>query len=354
MNLLTDRKKRRPEGGYLMDDVVIVQYEELKRLCIQKLKANSVSGEDAQIVADVLVHADLRGVSSHGIMRLPHYIKRIKAGSINPRPNIKVTNTGPVTAVLDGDDGLGHIVAFKAMEHANKLANSSGVGFVAVINSSHCGALSYYVQQAAIENNIGLAMTNTDKAVVPFGGAKPFLGTNPIAFSFPTGSGKPVLVDMATSSIAYGKILYAKKTCTPIPPNCIVDKEGRHTTDPDKYGALLPFGGPKGYGLSIVVDIFSGILTGMAFGPHVVPMYDCYTQKRKLGHFLGAINISRFIKLKDFLKNMDRLTQEIHAVPPAEDFKRVMMPGERELEIEAQRREEGIPVLKPYYEYLIT
>lgn len=332
----------------------IVPYEQLKALCEKKLVEAGIPARDAAVTADVLVHANLRGVDSHGVMRTEHYVKRITEGGINPVPHISIKETGPVSAIVDGDDGLGHIVSKRAMEKAIELAKRNGIGTVAVINSSHCGALSYFVNQCARENLIGMAMTHTDKFVVPFGAAQPFFGTNPIAYGFPARKNGPVILDMATSNVALGKVLDAKEKGKAIPDDWGVDSEGRPTTIPDEVKYLLPFGGPKGYGLGMVVDIFSGILTGSAFGPSITTMYGDYDKKRKLGHFFMAINPEIFTSLDRFLENMDKMIDDIHALQPAKGFQKVMVPGEPEQLNENEKRKSGISLPPSIYNYLIT
>lgn len=331
---------------------IIVSYDQLKELCRNKLTQAGVNPEQAEVVADVLVHADLRGVHSHGVLRTEHYVKRVKEGGINPNANITVKDTGPASAIVDGDDGFGHFIAKKAMEYAIELAKKSGVGMVGIVNSSHCGALSYFVNQAAEENLIGMAMTHTDKVVVPFGGAKPFFGTNPIAYGFPAKQNKPVILDMATSNVAFGKVLHAREAGKSIPADWGVDENGVPSTDPHQVSALLPFAGAKGYGMAMVVEVFSGLLVGAAYGPHVVPMYGDYNKKRKLGHFVCAINPAMFTDPQAFLENMDSMINEIHETQPAAGFDRVMVPGEPEQLREEERLEKGIPVTETVYNYL--
>jgi ureidoglycolate dehydrogenase (NAD+) len=331
----------------------IVSHEELKGLVVKKLTKAGLQADHAGVVADVLVHADLRGVSSHGVLRTEHYVKRINEGGLNPNADFSVKDTGPSSAVFNGDDGMGHVIAKEAMDYAIELAQKNGIGMVAVTNSSHCGALSYFVQQAAESNMIGMAMTHTDKVVVPFGGAKPFFGTNPIAFGFPAKESKPVILDMATSNVAFGKVLHAREAGSSIPGDWGVDESGKSTTDPNEVSALLPFAGPKGYGLAMVVDIMSGLLTGAAFGPHITTMYGDYAKKRELGHFVCAINPSVFTDPTGFLQNMDQMINEIHGTEPAEGFDKVMVPGEPEQLREEERRQSGIPVTETIYQYLI-
>lgn len=334
--------------------MAVVQHDKLKDLCFRKLNQAGVPSEHAEVVADVLIHADLRGVNSHGVLRTEHYVKRIKEGGINPAPAIHVKDTGVTTAIVDGDDGFGHVIAKKAMDVAIERARENGVGMVSVINSSHCGALSYFVNQAARENLIGMATTHTDKVVVPFGGKKPFFGTNPIAFGFPAKQNDPIIFDMATSHVAFGKVLQAREANQPIPSDWGVDAEGNPTTDPNRVSALLPMGGPKGYGLAMVVDVLSGILTGSAYGPHIHPMYGDYDRMRKLGHFVCAFNPAAFTNIDSFLTNMDEMIKEIHEIPPATGMDRVMVPGEPEQVKKQNRLDKGIPIPESIYQYLLT
>ncbi|MBP1993702.1 ureidoglycolate dehydrogenase [Paenibacillus eucommiae] len=327
--------------------------QQLTELCVNKLTKAGIAHEHARITADVLVHANLRGVDSHGVLRMEHYIQKITHGGINANPQITVHPTGPVTATVDGDDGLGHIIAEKAMSHAIELARASGIGMVGATNSSHCGALSYFAEMAARQNMIGMVMTNTDKMVVPFGGSQAFFGTNPMAFGFPSGTKPPIIVDMATSSVAYGKILESLQAGKSIPADWAVDAEGKPVTDPHQFSALLPFGGAKGYALGLVVDIFAGILTGSPYGPHVSQMYGGdYTDRRKLGHFFCAIDVSRFTGRDSFLANIDQMMDELHTVPPAPGNKGVMLPGEPEYLRACDRQDKGIPIPLELFQYL--
>jgi ureidoglycolate dehydrogenase (NAD+) len=336
-----------------MENEIIISSNDLNELCIKKLVNYGLSHEHARIVADVLVHANLRGVDSHGVNRLEHYIKRLESGGLNPTPKIGKKNTGPCSAVVDGDDGFGHIIAKEAMDHAIELAKQNGIGMISIINSSHCGALSYFVNQAAEQNMIGVMMVNTDKFVVPFGAAHPFFGTNPIAFGFPANL-KPIIFDMATSQVAVGKILYAKQLGKSIPTDWAVDEEGNPTDNPSQVAALNPAGGPKGTGLAMVIDVFSGLLTGSAFGPHVRQMYGDYNQARKLGHFIMAINISSFTESSIFKSRIDQLIDELHQLQPAPGHQSVLVPGEPEQLREIDRLKYGIPVPESTYTFLTS
>lgn len=331
---------------------VTVRVEEARKLTIQKLVDAGLDLTQAEKITEVLLHADLRGVSSHGILRVEHYINRLKKGGVNKKPDMKVTHTGVVTAIVDGDNGFGHIIADRAMEVAISLAKEKGIGMVTAINSSHCGALSYFVQKAANEMLIGVAMSQTDSIVVPFGGKKPFLGTNPIAFGIPAAKHKPVILDMATSTVALGKIFQHREEGKDIPLGWGVDENGNQVTDPNKVVALTPFGGPKGYGFSLMVDIFSGILAGTTFGPHVRRMYENLDQYRQLGHYFCAINPAYFTDANQFLSQMDQMIDEIHALEPAEGFDQVYVPGDIEYLNEQKNLKEGIKIAESVYRYL--
>jgi ureidoglycolate dehydrogenase (NAD+) len=331
---------------------VTVQVEEVKQLVIEKLTKEKVNKAYAEQIADVLTHADLRNVNSHGVLRTEHYINRLRAGGINPDANISFRSTGPVTGIVDGDDGFGHVIGNIAVDHAIKMAGENGVGMITVINSSHCGALSYFVQKATEAELIGMAMTHTDKIVVPFGGKASFLGTNPIAYGIPAKTKRPFILDMATSNVAFGKILQAREEGKEIPASWGVDENGIPVTDPNKVVSLSTFGGPKGYGLSVIVDVFSGLLAGAAFGPHISKMYGDLDKKRKLGHYFCVINPSFFTDKNHFLEQMDQMIEELQQVPPAPATERVYVPGEIEQLHEERNLEQGITIASSVYEFL--
>ncbi len=236
-------------------------------------RSRGVSERDSGIVARCLVHADLRGVDSHGVIRVPHYVRRIDLGSIKAKPEAVVTRGGPSTAQISGDNGLGHPTMHDAMNLAIEMARETGVGFVGVNHSSHCGALSFYGIQAIEAGMIGMVFSQTDKGVVPFGGRKPFCGTNPLCFAVPSSSSMPIILDMATSTVAGGHVFKARSENREIPPTWALDEDGNPTTDPHKGIYWTPAAGAKGYGLGVIVDALTGVLSGGAFGPHVAPMY---------------------------------------------------------------------------------
>lgn len=325
---------------------------ELKNTTQKVFEKYGLSEESAETIADVLVHANLRGVDSHGVLRVEHYIKRIKEGGINIHPQISETSSSVTTSTIDGDNGFGHYISKNAMNSAIGKAKSEGVGAVAVKNSSHCGALSYFVNQAAEEGLIGIAMTHADKIVVPYRGAESFFGTNPIAFGFPANEEEPLILDFATSTVALGKILNARETGESIPSGWGVDENGNDTNNPHEVVALTPFGGPKGYGLAMVVEIFTALLTGAAFGPHISKMYGDYDKNRELGHFFMVIDPAKFVAADIFKFRLDQMIRELRQAPPAGNTERIFAPGDIEMKTVKEREQNGIPIAASIVEFL--
>jgi ureidoglycolate dehydrogenase (NAD+) len=322
----------------------VIMADELRRLLVEIFQSRGVPEADGLLVANALIHANLRGVDSHGVMRMSHYVRRLEAGSINPKPQLKVETTGPVTAYLEGDDGLGHVAVWLAMSHAIEMAKERGLGLVGVRKSSHCGALSFYTYQAIEAGMIGMAITQTDSGVVPFGGTRPFFGTNPLCIGIPSRRGTPIVLDMATSTVSGGHVYKARAENRPIPSTWALDKDGKPTTDPHQAAYWTPAGGAKGFGLGVIVDVLTGLLMGGNFGPHVTLMYGDYEKKRDLCHLVGAIDYHRFPGHSSFLDQVTRMIEEVHQVPTAERFDRVMVPGEPEYLRERDRIRNGIPI----------
>jgi ureidoglycolate dehydrogenase (NAD+) len=302
-----------------------------------------VPREDAHIVAECLTFANLSGIDSHGMVRLAHYVRRLGNGTIKAQPAITFEKTAPSLGVVDGGDGLGHVVTYRACTEAMQLAEENGNGVVIVKNSSHFGMTGYYVDRIISQGYAAMLMTATDRMLVPFGGRKAFFGTNPLAVGFPS-DGIPLMLDMATTSIPYGKIAVAQTEGKPIPPDWGLDEDGNPTTDPNKVVGLYPIAGPKGSGLAMIIDIFCSILTGMAWGPHINRMYIDMDQPRKLGHFVMALDIKRFMPLDVFKRRLGEMNNELNTMPPAQGFSRVYYPGQVEGERRMARRAQGIPI----------
>ncbi|NHM26545.1 Ldh family oxidoreductase [Desulfofundulus sp. TPOSR] len=318
--------------------------ETLTKFCRELLVAAGVPEGDADVVTDVLIDTSLEGIDTHGISRLPIYLSRVRNGRINARPRITVERSGAV-AVVDGDNGLGQLVAVRSMEVAIGLAAEYGVGFVATKHSNHFGAASYYCKMAARRQMVGMAFTNTPPGIPPWGGRRPYFGTNPIAFAFPTDK-HPVVVDMSSSTVARGNIILAAKEGREIPPGWAIDADGRPTTDPQKAleGAVLPVGGAKGYALALAVEVMSGIISGSAYGPEVGWIYDESLKPVDIGHSFIAIDVSRLMPVETFHERMADMIRGIKAVPLAEGFERILIPGERRQMKADERLTGGIPV----------
>jgi ureidoglycolate dehydrogenase (NAD+) len=230
------------------------------------------------------------------------------------------------------------------MNHAIEMAKGGGIGIVGVRRSSHCGALSFYAYQAIEADLIGMAITQTDSGVVPFGGTKPFFGTNPLCVGIPSRRGTPIVLDMATSTVSGGHIYKARAENRPIPSTWALDKEGKPTTDPHQAAYWTPAGGAKGFGLGVIVDVLTGLLMGGNFGPHVTLMYGDYEKKRDLCHLVGAMDYHRFPGHSSFPDQVTQMVEELHQAPTAEGFERVMVPGEPEYLRERDRMKKGIPI----------
>lgn len=327
---------------------------ELHELISRKLRRAGLQPQHADIVADVLAFADARGIHSHGALRVEYYAERIAKGGINTRPNFRLEHTGPASAIFHGDNGPGHVAAKLAMDEAIAIASSSGVAVVGVRKMAHSGALSYFTEQASAAGMIGVAMCQSDPMVVPYGGAEPYYGTNPIAFAAPGTDGELLSLDMATTVQAWGKVLEAQSEDTDIPEGWAVDGSGKPTTDPDQVRALLPMAGPKGYGLAMMVDVLSGMLLGLPFGKEVSSMYTQIRRGRDLGQLNLVIDPAAFTDVAAFRRNISRTRRELNDIAPAPQVDRVLFPGEDKELIMADYREFGIDLDDEIYEYLIS
>lgn len=317
----------------------------LQKFCTKLLLGAGVPEGQAETVAAVLVDTSLDGIDTHGISRLPVYLTRLQSGRINARPNIETVTTAPAAAVMDGDNGLGQLVAVRAMDKAMALAREAGVGVVTARHSNHFGAATYYCKMAADTGMIGMAFTNSPPGIPPWGGKKPYFGTNPVSFGFPTAD-LPVVVDMSSSNVARGNIILAAKEGRPIPAGWAIDADGKPTTDAQKAlaGAVLPLGGPKGYALALAVEMLSGVVSGAAYGRHVGWIYDDSLEPADVGHFFIAINIEPLMPFGEYVTRVEQMKSEIRSVPLAEGFDRILLPGERK-QVKAQARmKKGIPL----------
>jgi LDH2 family malate/lactate/ureidoglycolate dehydrogenase len=310
------------------------------------LQAAGASAEEAQIVIEHLVGANLAGHDSHGMILLPTYIARIKRGHIVPGAPLTIERETPTTAYINGNWGFGYVVTTRAMEMAIAKAKAHHVAAVTIYQQSHVGRLADYPLMAAREGMIGLITCDSGrapKAVVPFGGRVARLGTNPLSVAFPSDLDGPIFLDMATSAVAAGKIAVQRNRRAPAPPGWIVDKEGNPTTDVEAFyngGAILPMGGDqahKGYVLSFMVETLSGILTGLGFG--VDPQ-----GRHNDGTFLAVFDVNAFRPLAEFKQEMAAFVAYLKETPPAAGFDEVLYPGEFEYRTAQQRQRDGIYV----------
>ena len=319
-----------------------VSHTRLTEWAVACLQAVGCSEADAQLVGGSLVQTSLWGVDSHGILRLTHYLRRLTTGSIDAKAEPLVKRTGPVTAQLDGMDGLGIIHAMRAMEVAMEMARTTGVGVVGVSDSSHCGAMGLYTRTAARSKLIGIAMTHSSSVVAPHGGKAKFFGTNPLSIAFPRAQGEPICLDMATAQVAWNKVLNARIENVPLEPGLTIDAKGEPTTDPHKAEALIPLGGEtygyKGYGLAFMIELLCGMLNGMTYGPHVTKMYEELDKPRKLGHLLIAIDPKRFAGAATMESTAEMMINELRGEGD------ILFPGEPELLEEQRRRADGVPI----------
>jgi LDH2 family malate/lactate/ureidoglycolate dehydrogenase len=326
----------------------LVQAEPLRRFCSAVFQRVGVSAGDAATVADTLVEADLRGVHSHGVWWLTRYTRRLRHGGLNPKPNLQVAHETPAILLLDADGAMGQIAAVTAMRYAIRKAKLSGASVVGVRHSNHFGAAAYYALMAAQQNQIGFATTDAEPTMAPWGGTKAVVGNNPLAFAIPTRRNFTLVLDMAQSVVAWGKIFLAAQRGEKIPSTWAFNAAGEPTDDPHEAvaGLLMPVGGYKGYGLALVMEILSGVLTGAAFGLSMPPMAD-ETTSQGHGHFFMAFDIGQFLPLADFQERMDRLIAQQREVPLAKGVEHIYLPGEIEHLKREQRLKTGIP-LEPH------
>ncbi len=308
--------------------------------------------QDAKQAADVLIAADLRGIDSHGVARLSGYVRLYEANRANTNAQHKIIYETPSTATIDADQGLGLVVAPKAMDIAIEKAKNVGTGWVAIQNSNHFGIAAYHAMKALPNNMIGIAMTNASPLVAPTYSKQRMLGTNPICYAFPAGKHLPIVIDMATSAAANGKLEIAQRTGKPIPNNWVQTKDGEESTNANELsngGSLLPLGGHKGYGLASLVDVLCGVLSGANYGPWVPPFVAFLNPLENLpgngiGHFLGAMRIDAFRPADDFKNHIDNWIDAFKNANRINKNQHVIIPGEPEFLLEKERLETGIPL----------
>ena len=344
----------------------IFTYQQLHQFTNHIFLAIGCSATDAALATQVLLSADLRGIDSHGIARLSGYVRLWQAGRINATPNIQIVHQTPSTAVVDGDAGLGLVVAPFAMKVAMEKAEQVGTGWVAVRNSNHFGIAAAHAMLALEKDMIGISMTNASALVAPTFSIEKMLGTNPICVAIPAGEEPPFVADFATTTAANGKLEILQRKGADTPDGWVQTKAGEPTTDANilkKGGALLPLGSDrehsshKGYALGSIVDIFSAVLSGASYGPWAPP-FPAYVPMPEnqpgqgLGHFFGAMRIDAFRTAAEFKQHMDNWIKRFRAAKPVAGQEKVLIPGDPEREFEAERMQSGIPVVASVIEDL--
>lgn len=351
-----------------LDFYMLFSYDQLYQFTYAVFKSIGCSDKHAATATRGLIAADIRGIDSHGVARLTGYVRLWEAGRVNATPVLKIVHETPSTAVVDGDAGLGLVVAPFAMQVAIEKAKNVGTGWVSVRNSNHFGIAGHHAMMALEQDMIGMAMTNASALVAPTFSIERMLGTNPIAVAIPAGQQPPFVADFATTTAANGKLEILQRKNEDTPLGWVQDKEGNETTDANilkKQGALLPLGSDrehgshKGYALGSIVDIFSAVLSGASYGPWAPP-FPAYVPMPEnmpglgLGHFFGAMRVDAFRPADEFKQHMDQWIGRFRSATPAAGQERVLIPGDPEREMEAVRMKEGIPLVDSVVEDLQT
>lgn len=329
-------------------DPLIIDVEPLDRFARDVLVAAGLEPEQAATVADCLTYADLCGVGSHGISRLPIYARRISEGIVNPRarPHVVGEAKNKAMRVIDGDNGPGAVVGSYAMQQAIDAAKTFGVGFSLVRGSNHFGVGAYYARLAVEQGCLAFCGSNAPTTVAIWGAGEAAFGTNPIAIAAPTGRYDPINLDMSTSIVAKGKVLVHARQGTPVPEGWALDPDGNPTTDAQAAaaGVMLPFGGPKGSGLALAVDLIAGVMSGAAFGAGVRDQYEDFTTPQNVGHFFLALDIGQAMPLADYTARVETFYADLKAKRPATGVDEVLLPGENKARQERKHRAKGISI----------
>jgi LDH2 family malate/lactate/ureidoglycolate dehydrogenase len=324
----------------------LVPEDSLRSFCIQGLRACGLSQGYAELTAGTLVKADMRGVSSHGVIRLPFYCQRLLDRGSNPDPKFEIVAEKPSLILVDGDNGLGQVISVEAMKMVIKRAKSQGLCFAGVRNSCHFGMAAYYPMMALAKGMIGIAGSNASPVMAPWGGNKSAIGNNPLAIAIPTGKDYPLILDMAMSVVSGGKVRLEAVKGTKIPKDWVLDRQGRPTDNPADFfpnGTLLPLG-YKGFGLAIMIEVLSGVLTQSNILKEVGLWFKETSTPINLGHFFMALDVGTFMDLNSFKKRIDQMIDELKSTPLMEGSDGIFMPGEIEYAKEQACKKYGIPI----------
>jgi LDH2 family malate/lactate/ureidoglycolate dehydrogenase len=311
------------------------------------LAAAGIPPEDAKQVAALMAEADARGGDAHGVFRLPQYVKQIQSGAVNPRPNIRIVTSQAGTALVDGDNALGHLVMIRTTELAIEKARECGVAWVGTRHSNHAGPAQLYPRMIAAQDMIGLyfCVGNTN-LVPPWGGTEVLLSTNPIAIAVPASRHPVISLDMATTNTAFGKIRLKAQRGEPMPEGWMIDRQGKPLTDPKRAseGFLLPIGGPKGYGLALMIGLLAGTMNGGAFGRDVVDYTVDSKTPSNTGQSIVAVNIAAFAEVQSFKEQVDEVWDVMKSSPTLPGVDEVRLPGEHSEQIYRERMAHGVPL----------
>ena len=332
-----------------------VSAETLTGFVTEIFKSAGCPGQGARDIAECLVQTNLWGIDSHGVLRTPEYLKRFLSGAMNHQPEVRTLKTGGALEVLDADNGAGYVAGRAAMARAIELAKTGNIAAVGIINSNHCGAASLYARMALEHGMIGVAMSNVAPNMVAPGGSKPITGNNPIAVAVPTFGEFPFVFDISLSAVSGGKILVAAKNGEQIPLGWATDREGRPTTDPNVgfKGFLLPMGGHKGFGLSLLVDILCGVITGGSYQHELKSMYVYPKDPSNIAHLMLVINPLCLMSQEQLKTRMAAFFETVKQSPMWDGDSEMLLPGEIEHRKEIERRAEGIPIPEPLYDELV-
>lgn len=323
---------------------VNIPYPRLEQYSANILSSAGLPHEDAQLVAQSLVDANLRGVDSHGVSRIPIYVKRLQLGLVNTRPKVRVVQEKGGALVVDGDNGMGQVVMQRSLDLAQERLPAAGTVSVAVRNSNHYGSGAYFAKTAVAANCAIFLYGNAPATMSAWGGRERFLGTNPYTFGVPAGSREPMILDMATSVVARGKIILAGQLGEAIPEGWAVDANGEPTTDPEAAlaGSVLPFGGPKGYGIALMIEVMAAMFSGASSGPEIGDLYDDLDRPQGVGAFFTLHDVSAFQPVDQFGRRMENLFEAIKR--SGTKNREVLIPGELEARAARRNREQGIAV----------
>lgn len=337
----------------MTEGTILIQAHDLTQSCIRLLEKAGVPRNQAETIAEIVVEADLRGVESHGLLRLPAYVHRVRAGLMTAVTELKTVRERGATVLLDAQSGFGQVAGVVAMSQAIDRARQHGVGVVAVRNANHFGIAAHYAMMALSHRMIGIVTANAAPSMAAWGGAAPVLGTNPICIAIPTGGGVDIVLDMASSVVARGKIRLAASKGQRIPLGWALDAEGGPTEDPQAAlkGTVLPIGGPKGYGLALIVDVLSGVMTGADFGTRLTSVHDL-KQHSSVGFVTQALDVTAFGDWDEFKHSVAILVSEVLSSPRAPGVSRVYLPGEIEWLKQQERLRSGVPVPQEVLEEL--